>query len=121
VVPPEKNCSPTPPPPYAPDNQVTTDAAQPTAVIPEQQTYLHTPLLVFHDRTPVLTVRSLTGLIEMDRAEESYLGVDTSFWIAVALTYLEFLEEREVSCQKLVLADHKSTFFCVTGFSCSFE
>jgi len=31
----------------------------------------------------------------MDKAEESYLGVDTSFWIAVALTYLEFLEERE--------------------------
>ena len=24
------------------------------------------------------------------------LGVDTSFWVAVGLTYLEFLEEREV-------------------------
>jgi len=71
-------------------------------VIPEQQTYLHTPLLVFHDQTPVLTVRSLTGLIELDKAEESYLGVDTSFWIAVALTYLEFLEEREVRFQNVL-------------------
>jgi hypothetical protein len=81
---------------------VTADAAQPTAVIPEQQTHLHTPLLVFHDQTPVLTVRSLTGLIELDKAEESYLGVDTSFWIAVALTYLEFLEEREVRYQNVL-------------------
>ncbi|KIJ61252.1 hypothetical protein HYDPIDRAFT_177139 [Hydnomerulius pinastri MD-312] len=54
-----------------------------------------TPLLTFHDRTPVLTVRSVTGLLEIDRAEERMLGIDTSFWIAVALTYLEFLEERE--------------------------
>ncbi|KAF8841046.1 hypothetical protein BDN67DRAFT_576772 [Paxillus ammoniavirescens] len=54
-----------------------------------------TPLLTFHDRTPVLTVRSVTGLLEIDRAEERMLGIDTSFWVAVALTYLEFLEERE--------------------------
>lgn len=54
------------------------------------------PLLTFHDRTPILTVGSVTGLLEIDRAEERVLGVDTSFWIAVALTYLEFLEEREV-------------------------
>ncbi|KAH7922497.1 hypothetical protein BV22DRAFT_1121462 [Leucogyrophana mollusca] len=53
------------------------------------------PLLTFHDRTPVLTVRSVTGLLEIDRAEERMLGIQTSFWIAVALTYLEFLEERE--------------------------
>lgn len=64
---------------------------------PQPQGHIHTPLLVFHDRTPVLTVRSLTGLIEIDRAEERLIGVSTSFWIAVALTYLEFLEEREVS------------------------
>ncbi|KAF8438518.1 hypothetical protein L210DRAFT_3544258 [Boletus edulis BED1] len=54
-----------------------------------------TPLLTFHDRTPILTVGSFTGLLEIERAEERILGVDTSFWIAVALTYLEFLEERE--------------------------
>ncbi|KAF9228106.1 hypothetical protein BS17DRAFT_773063 [Gyrodon lividus] len=53
------------------------------------------PLLTFHDRTPVLTARSVTGLLEIDRAGERMLGVDTSFWIAVALTYLAFLEERE--------------------------
>ncbi|KAH0833958.1 hypothetical protein J3R83DRAFT_11175 [Lanmaoa asiatica] len=47
-------------------------------------------------RTPILTVGSVTGLLEIDRAEERILGVDTSFWIAIALTYLEFLEEREV-------------------------
>lgn len=44
----------------------------------------------------MLTVGSVTGLLEVDRAEERILGVDTSFWVAVALTYLEFLEEREV-------------------------
>ena len=54
------------------------------------------PLLTFHDTTPILTVGSITGLLEIDRAEERILGVDTSFWIAVGLTYLEFLEEREV-------------------------
>ena len=57
---------------------------------------LHPPLLVFHDRTPFLTVRSLTGLIEIDDTEVQLLGVETSFWIAIVLTYLEFLEEREV-------------------------
>ncbi|EGO02885.1 hypothetical protein SERLA73DRAFT_176330 [Serpula lacrymans var. lacrymans S7.3] len=54
-----------------------------------------TPLLAFHDRTPILTVRSVTGLLEIDRAEERVMGVDTSFWVATALTYLEFLEERD--------------------------
>jgi len=33
----------------------------------------------------------------LNQVEERTLGVETSFWIAVALTYLEFLEEREVS------------------------
>lgn len=56
-----------------------------------------TPFLVFHDRTHILTVRSVTGLLEIDHAEEKAMGVQTSFWIAVALTYLEFLEERDVS------------------------
>ncbi|KZP27948.1 hypothetical protein FIBSPDRAFT_780446, partial [Athelia psychrophila] len=53
------------------------------------------PLLTFHDHTPILTVRSVTGVLEIDEQEASLLGVETSFWIAVALTYLEFLEERE--------------------------
>lgn len=42
-------------------------------------------------------LRSLSGMIELNQVEERTLGVETSFWIAVALTYLEFLEEREVS------------------------
>ncbi|OJA11312.1 hypothetical protein AZE42_12132 [Rhizopogon vesiculosus] len=54
-----------------------------------------TPLLTFHDRTPLLTAASVTGLLEIDRAEERMLGVDTSFWITVALAYWEFLEDRE--------------------------
>jgi hypothetical protein len=58
-----------------------------------------TPLLIFHDRTPILTVRSITGLLEIDQTEEMLMGVQTSFWIAVALTYLEFLEERDVSAR----------------------
>jgi len=53
------------------------------------------PFLTFHDRTPILTVRSITGLLEIDQTEEKAMGVQTSFWIAVALTYLEFLGERD--------------------------
>ncbi|KAG6853621.1 hypothetical protein C0991_002845 [Blastosporella zonata] len=67
------------------------------------------PVLVFHDRTPILTVRSLTGLIEIERTQEELLGVETSFWIAVALTYLEFLEEREVR-----RSPHYSSFYILT-------
>ena len=81
------------PPPYASSVPLTSEAAS----IDNAPLPLHPPLLVFHDRTPFLTVRSLTGLIEIDDTEEQLLGVDTSFWIAIVLTYLEFLEEREVS------------------------
>lgn len=56
-----------------------------------------TPILVHHDRTPVFAVGSFTGLVEIDAGKEHALGLDRSFWIAVALTYLEFLEDREVS------------------------
>lgn len=89
-----------PPPPYASNVSVTTQPNPSTVAIlqPQPPAHVHTPLLVFHDRTPVLTVRSLTGLLEIDKAEERLMGVSTSFWIAIALTYLEFLEEREVSC-----------------------
>jgi len=63
---------------------------------PPQSPPTPTPLLTFHDRTPVLTVRSVTGLLELDERVERDLGVAQSFWIAVALTYLDFLEDREV-------------------------
>ncbi|KIJ92534.1 hypothetical protein K443DRAFT_430070 [Laccaria amethystina LaAM-08-1] len=103
----------TPPPPYASTvplasastvplvQPITTTDSAPnlphiqTQALPTPTPPLHAPLLTFHDQTPVLTVRSLTGLFEIDRAEERALGVDTSFWVAVGLTYLEFLEERE--------------------------
>jgi len=78
------------PPPYASSVPLVPEVATDNGPLP-----LHPPLLVFHDRTPFLTVRSLTGLIEIDETEERLLGVDTSFWIAVVLTYLEFLEERQ--------------------------
>ncbi|KAF9007063.1 hypothetical protein BDQ17DRAFT_1351344 [Cyathus striatus] len=81
-----------PPPPYASNIQL---AAQSTTALNAATPPLHPPLLVFHDRTPLYTVYSFTGTIEIDLAEQLLLGVDTSFWIAVALTYLEFLEERE--------------------------
>ncbi|PPQ62810.1 hypothetical protein CVT24_000504 [Panaeolus cyanescens] len=87
-----------PPPPYASSTAV---ASEPLPTEP----ILHEPLLVFHDHTPVLTVRTVSGVIEIDKAEEKNLGVDTSFWIAMALTYLEFLEEREASrfCIRVVV------------------
>ena len=95
-----------PPPPYA-INLPATDASRPTVNFSQAPTSssatatsvvpLHAPLLIFHDQTPVLTVRLLTGLLEIEKTEEVLLGVDTSFWVAVALTYLEFLQEREES------------------------
>ncbi|TBU54191.1 hypothetical protein BD310DRAFT_989541 [Dichomitus squalens] len=54
-----------------------------------------TPLLTFHDRTPVWTARCSSGLIELDEQQCQVLGVDPVFYIAVAMTYLEFLQERE--------------------------
>ena len=63
---------------------------------PPQTPPTPTPLLTFHDRTPVLTVRSVTGLLELDERVERDIGVAPSFWIAIALTYLDFLEDREV-------------------------
>ena len=63
---------------------------------PPQTPPTPTPLLTFHDRTPVLTVRSVTGLLELGERVERDLGVAPSFWIAIALTYLDFLEDREV-------------------------
>lgn len=57
-----------------------------------------TTLLTFHDRTPVFTIGSMNGLLELNTQLAKDLGVQTSFYIAVALTYLEFLTERDVGC-----------------------
>jgi len=53
------------------------------------------PLLTFHDRTPLWAFRSSTGLMEIDVALERETGVDRSFWVCIALAYMEFLTERE--------------------------
>ena len=55
------------------------------------------PLLAFHDQTPVWTARCSSGVLEMDEDQCRVLGVEPAFYVAVALTYLEFLEDREVS------------------------
>ncbi len=80
------------PPPYTSQSSVTLTTDVETSVSAPPLI----PFLVHHDRTPVLTFGSFTGLIEIDTVEERMLGVDRSFWIAVSLTYLEFLENREV-------------------------
>ncbi|KAI0790182.1 hypothetical protein BC629DRAFT_1582130 [Irpex lacteus] len=53
------------------------------------------PLLTYHDRTPAWKVSSTQGTLEMDTQQERDLGVHPSFYIAVALAYLDFLTERE--------------------------
>ena len=108
--PPKRDGVSSPPPPYRSNASVSSVEQVPTPFPPlpdmattspghfqQSQRILNSPLLVFHDQTPLLTIRSLTGLIELNQGEEQTLGVDTSFWVAIALTYLEFLEEREVS------------------------
>ncbi|KAI0728810.1 hypothetical protein C8Q72DRAFT_832089 [Fomitopsis betulina] len=60
------------------------------------------PLLSFIDRTPVWTANSVTGGIEIDMKLVRSLGVETSFYLAVALTYLDFVSDREVSCPRVV-------------------
>ncbi|KAL5479051.1 hypothetical protein ACEPAI_2339 [Sanghuangporus weigelae] len=52
-------------------------------------------LITFHDRSPAWSLGSFSGLLEIDIAMERELGVDRSFWVTVALTYMEFLLERE--------------------------
>lgn len=54
------------------------------------------PVLIYHDTTPLLGAGKSTGTIELDHGVARSLGVDPSFWISVALAYLEFLEERDV-------------------------
>jgi hypothetical protein len=77
------------------------------------------PLLTFHDRTSVLTAGSITGLIEIDQTIERLLGVQTSFWIAIALTYLGNLEEREVRKPfESRFWTRRSNFFLTELFGC---
>lgn len=57
------------------------------------------------------TVGSTYGVIEIDKQRELQLGVQTSFYVAVALTYLDFLMEREVSI-RLDDADESAAHSC---------
>jgi len=91
VLPPSPS---SPPPPY----QASTGETYQSAPAITEAAPLHSPLLTFHETTSLFQFRSATGMLELDRTEEELLGIDASFWIAVALTYLEFLEDREVRC-----------------------
>ncbi|KIK65083.1 hypothetical protein GYMLUDRAFT_39477 [Collybiopsis luxurians FD-317 M1] len=53
------------------------------------------PLLTFTDLTPAFNISgSISGLMTLDTRETEQLGVEESFWIAVGLVYVGFLEER---------------------------
>lgn len=59
---------------------------------------LSLPLVMrFVDETPIFTVGSTMGAFELDQTEVKALGIDMSYWIAVGLTYLDFLENKAVS------------------------
>ncbi|PIL26156.1 hypothetical protein GSI_11911 [Ganoderma sinense ZZ0214-1] len=87
-------CSPTSPTTSGPASPGA-GAGRPGQGVGAGTTLAPVPLLAFHDRTPVWTARCSSGLIELDEGQCRVLGVDPVFYVAVALTYLEFLEERE--------------------------
>jgi len=61
------------------------------------------PVLTFTDTTSLLIGTGATsGTIELDHGVARALGVEPSWWIAVALAYIEFLDERDAY---LVAAD----------------
>jgi len=62
---------------------------------PHPQLAPTTPVLTFHDITPLIGTRSTSGTIELDHGVARALGVDPSWWITVALAYIEFLDERD--------------------------
>ncbi|KDQ54698.1 hypothetical protein JAAARDRAFT_38371 [Jaapia argillacea MUCL 33604] len=53
------------------------------------------PLLTYLDQTPTFTLNSSTALLSLNESQALVLGVQPSFWIAVALTYAEFLADRD--------------------------
>lgn len=54
------------------------------------------PLVTYHDQTPTWTFGSSVGLLEIDRVLEAELGLSRGFVLAISLSYLEYLTEREV-------------------------
>ena len=81
--------------PSAHPNQASAPHNQPQSQTREIDLIKPHPLLIFHDQTPVFTVRTLHGILELDQGEAREMGVDPAFWIAVGLAFLGFLEERE--------------------------
>lgn len=67
------------------------------------------PLLTFTDRTSTFSVAT-TGLIEVNKGMERQLGINPSFWIALALAYLEFLADRDVSLSLVFTKTAHSAF-----------
>ena len=59
------------------------------------------PLIIFHDQTSAWSFGSSTGLLEIDVGIERELGVDRSFWVSVALAYMDYLVDREASMMSL--------------------
>ncbi|KAA1467057.1 hypothetical protein DENSPDRAFT_832027 [Dentipellis sp. KUC8613] len=89
---------PAPPQPPAPPLDGTSGSgpgSRPSAPAARPHRLPPTPLLVFHDTTPVFTLNSTSGIFELNTEEMRKLGVDVGFWIAVALVYGEFLADRE--------------------------
>ncbi|EIW56796.1 uncharacterized protein TRAVEDRAFT_151424 [Trametes versicolor FP-101664 SS1] len=90
--------APTPAPPTSPTSEVEPRliaGAEAGAGTSDGNPLTPVPLLTFHDRTPVWTAHCNSGLIELDERQVRVLGVEPAFYIALALTYLEFLQERE--------------------------
>lgn len=54
------------------------------------------PLLSFVEQTSTFSVAT-AGTLTIDKAFEQKMGVETAFWVAVSLAYLEFLSDRDVS------------------------
>jgi hypothetical protein len=98
----------------------TTTASSISSPALQNHTHLHLqpplprPLLTFQDTTSAFSA-STSGIIELDLAAAQMLGVHSSFWITMALAYLEFQEDREVR--------RPGTKWCmlttITGLSCS--
>ncbi|KAF8322805.1 uncharacterized protein EI90DRAFT_3130922 [Cantharellus anzutake] len=62
---------------------------------PHPQSAPTTPVLAFRDTTPLIGAHSTSGIIELDHGVARVLGVDLSWWISVALAYIDFLDERD--------------------------
>ncbi|KAF9078285.1 hypothetical protein BDP27DRAFT_1251791 [Rhodocollybia butyracea] len=77
-----------------PISTTASSASSSTSASPTPRCVKALPVLTFTDLTSTFTVGSLNGVLQMDRLEAEMLGVDPSFWVAVALTYLDFLEDR---------------------------